>query len=148
MDMITYAIHSESDVMITQIRARKYAEQLGFSKTIASAISIVVSELGHNIVVYAKEGTLSFTTLEQNNENGMMIIAEDHGPGIDNIEQALKDGYSTGGSLGIGLPAVKRLMDEFEIETTKNQGTKIIVKKWIKHKSKLGSSLDLIPTKT
>ncbi len=144
MATITLYLKSEADVMLAQIRARKFAELVGFSGVVASAVSIVASELGQNIVTYAKEGRLTFSSIQEDKNSGMVIIASDDGPGIVNVEQAMSDGYSTGKSLGIGLPAVKRLMDDFGIKTARNQGTTITVKKWIKKRSKLEFSAGLI----
>ncbi|RMH69690.1 MAG: anti-sigma regulatory factor [Gemmatimonadetes bacterium] len=131
MDDLIIEINADADVMIAQIRARKFASALGFSKPEATAVAIVVSELSQNIVTYGHGGQITISSLHTSGV-GLQIVATDHGPGIHNIEQALKDGFTTGKSLGIGLPAVKRLMDEFEIKTGLDQGTTITVKKWIK----------------
>ncbi|MBM5573304.1 ATP-binding protein [Deefgea sp. CFH1-16] len=97
---------------------------------LATQIATCISELAMNIIKYAKYGELY---IHYHNNRSIEIIAEDHGPGIANIEQAMQDHFSSKGTLGLGLPGVKRMVDEFEIQSTINHGTKIRVKKWINH---------------
>ena len=94
-------------------------------------IKTAVSELGYNIIKYAGKGIIRLTPLKDK-RTGIEIVASDKGPGIEDLEAALSDQFSTGGTLGLGLPGVKRLMDEFEVDTSPEKGTKITVRKWIK----------------
>ena len=107
------------------------AEALGFDQSIVLKIKTAVSELARNILKYAEKGTITITPLHTS-EKGIEIFARDNGPGITDVETALTDNYSSSGTLGLGLPGVKRMMDEFEIDTQVNQGTRITVRKWIK----------------
>jgi serine/threonine-protein kinase RsbT len=93
------------------------------------AISTAVSELARNIYKYAQMGQITAHPVNIGNAKGIEIIAEDKGPGINDISNAMKDNFSTGNSLGLGLPGAKRLMDEFNIETKLNHGTKITTRK-------------------
>jgi len=86
--------------------------------------------LARNIVMYAKEGEIVVRIVRCKEKQGIVVIARDHGPGIADIRLTLQDGFSTSRSLGLGLPGVRRLMDEFEIESQLGQGTVVIAKKW------------------
>jgi serine/threonine-protein kinase RsbT len=93
-------------------------------------VATAISEISRNILVYAQRGEIVITQLKEWNRSGILVVARDSGPGIGNIELAMQDGYSTGKSLGLGLPGAKRLMDEFSIESTIGAGTTITMKKW------------------
>ncbi len=124
-------IKHDTDIIVACQKGRTLAENLGFSSDHQTVIVIAISELARNIVKYAKQGKIILRRIQQDNKHGLVIIAQDEGPGISNIELALQDGYSTGGGLGLGLPGVKRLMDEFEIVSQVNQGTTITIRKWL-----------------
>lgn len=111
---------------------RILAEEAGFNLVMQSMIATAVSELATNIVKYAKQGCVSLGLIHQMGQSGIEIIAEDQGPGIADRVKALTDHYSTGHSLGLGLglSSVKRLMDEFFMDTSEDLGTKIVVRKW------------------
>lgn len=108
------------------------AASIGFSATDATLIATAISELARNIVTYARHGEVMMRNEETTHTKGIVIIARDSGPGIRNIHDVLRDGYSTSGGLGLGLPGVRRLMDEFVIESELQQGTTVTVKKWLK----------------
>lgn len=93
-------------------------------------IATAISELARNIVTYAKRGEIRMRRLTNSSKHGILVIAKDEGPGIENIDVALQDGFSTSGSLGLGLPGVKRLVDEFAIDSKVKGGTTVTVKKW------------------
>ena len=95
------------------------------------AIKTVASELAYNILKYAKQGTVQVRRVQLNHQKGVEIKASDHGPGIKDIEMAMEDHYSSGKTLGLGLPGVKRLMDDFEIESELGKGTTVIARKWL-----------------
>ncbi len=107
------------------------AARLGFSNTELTLIATAISEITRNIVEYAKCGELCLSIAQQGDKRGIVVIATDKGPGIPNIKLAMQDGYSTGHSLGLGLPGAKRLMDEFEIVSEVGKGTKVTMKKWV-----------------
>ena len=106
------------------------AMELGFSSGDATLIATAISELARNIVSYARKGQIMLKGVQGSSRVGILVIASDEGPGILDIRQALRDGFSTSGSLGLGLPGVRRLMDEFEITSQPKLGTTVAVKKW------------------
>lgn len=130
-------ITSDVDIVSARQKARQLAAEVGFPPTDLALIATAVSELARNIVSYAKRGEIRLKAIENSEKNsnrhrGLVLVAYDEGPGISNIRQALQDGFSTSGSLGIGLPGVKRLMDEFEISSVVGQGTTVTVRKWLR----------------
>nr|WP_301338022.1 anti-sigma regulatory factor [Vibrio europaeus] len=106
------------------------AQQLGYSAPIVSELATSVSELATNIVKYAGEGEVSIHYVETSLNIGLKVIASDSGEGISDLTNALKDNYSTGQSLGLGLPGVVRMMDDFEIQSSPGQGTVVTITKW------------------
>jgi serine/threonine-protein kinase RsbT len=110
--------------------ATELAGQAGFDKVDQCMIATAVSELATNILRYAEKGVIQLTIIQCDNRTGMEIIAEDEGPGIENVPQAMEENSSTGNSLGLGLPSVKRIMDEFNIDSEPGQGTRILARKW------------------
>jgi len=108
------------------------AAAIGFTATDATLIATTISELARNIVLYAGQGEVMMHGVETSHKKGIVVVARDSGPGIRSIDDVLRDGYSTSGGLGLGLPGVKRLMDEFAIESEPGQGTMVTVKKWLR----------------
>jgi serine/threonine-protein kinase RsbT len=127
---IRVAINSDQDIVSARQKGRAMAAELGFSTGDATLIATAISELARNIVSYARKGQMTLKAVNGLNRQGVAVIASDDGPGIPDIQQALRDGYSTSGSLGLGLPGVRRLMDEFEITSQPGRGTTVTVKKW------------------
>ncbi len=120
-----------------KIKARKksriIAKQIGFNKAEdIEEIAITASELVSNLIKYAKDGKIIITSIEEQGKKGIQIESIDNGPGIEDVELAIVDGFSTIGSLGFGLGTINRLMDNFNIISRKGIGTHIIVKRWIK----------------
>jgi len=124
------SIRSDQDIVLARQKGRALAAQLGFSPGDATLIATAISELARNIVSYAREGGISLQAIQNSTRQGILVIASDNGPGIADIRQAMRDGFSTSGSLGLGLPGVRRLMDEFEINSQPSRGTTVTVKKW------------------
>jgi serine/threonine-protein kinase RsbT len=124
------AINSDQDIVAARQRGRALAAELGFSAVDSTLIATAISELARNIVSYAGTGEITLKTIQNSTRQGILIVAADDGPGIHDLRQALRDGFSTSGSLGLGLPGVRRLMDEFEIASQPGQGTRVEVKKW------------------
>jgi serine/threonine-protein kinase RsbT len=124
------AIRADVDIISARQRGRALAAELGFNKGELALIATAISELARNILTYAGEGEVVLEQEEQNGRRGIVVIARDAGPGIGDVELALQDGYSTSRSLGIGLPGVRRLMDEFELSSTPGAGTTVTTKKW------------------
>lgn len=124
-------IKSEADIIIARVRAKAIAEALGFNYMDQTRIATAVSELARNAYQYAGKGKMTIKPLNKQGRKGMEMVVEDHGPGIENLDRAMKGGYSTGGGLGMGLSGSKKLMDEFDIKTKSNEGTSITVRKWL-----------------
>jgi serine/threonine-protein kinase RsbT len=129
---ILVAIRSDTDIVSARQQGRSLAAAIGFTATDATLIATAISELARNIVMYAGQGEVMLQTVEASQRKGIVISARDRGPGIRSLENVLRDGYSTSGGLGLGLPGVKRLMDEFAIESELRRGTTVTVKKWLK----------------
>jgi serine/threonine-protein kinase RsbT len=127
---IRVAIKSDQDIVTARQKGRALAAELGFSSGDATLIATAISELARNIVSYARKGEITLKAAHGSARQGILVVASDNGPGIPDIRQAMRDGFSTSGSLGLGLPGVRRLMDEFEIASQPGQGTTVTVKKW------------------
>lgn len=127
---IRVAIDSDQDIVLARQRGRTLAAELGFSAVDGTLIATAISELARNIVAYATKGEIRLRVVHASGRRGIEVVASDQGPGIADIRQALRDGFSTSGSLGLGLPGVRRLMDEFEVVSQPGQGTAVTVKKW------------------
>jgi serine/threonine-protein kinase RsbT len=123
-------INSDQDIVAARQKGRSMAAALGFSSGDATLIATAISELARNIVTYAKSGEIRITMINGSARQGIQMVAHDEGPGIPDIPQALRDGFSTSGSLGLGLPGVMRLVDEFEIVSAESCGTTVTAKKW------------------
>ena len=123
-------INSESRATQALIAASRAAEELGFSKQDCQAISTAVSELARNILKYVGDGEILIDKIETDHKIGLQITARDRGPGIEDIATAMQDHYSSSGTLGLGLPGVKRLMDDFEVDSARGKGTRVMIRKW------------------
>ena len=124
------AINSERDIVVARQKGRAMATELGFSLGNATLIATAISELARNIISYAGKGEIVVSLVKNSDRTGIIIVASDNGPGISDIPLALRDGFSTSGSLGIGLPGTRRLMDEFDIDSQPGNGTIVKVTKW------------------
>jgi len=129
-DEVRVAITRESDVVVARQKGRTLAAELGFSSCDQTLIATAISEVARNIITYAGAGEILLSTLSGGQRRVLPITAVDEGPGIANLDQAMQNGYSTSGSLGLGLPGAKRMMDEFEISSEPGKGTIIRMKKW------------------
>jgi serine/threonine-protein kinase RsbT len=124
------AIDHETDIVTARQVGREISAKLGFGGTDQTLIATAVSEIARNIVNYAGVGEMVFRVLHADGRTGLEVTASDNGPGIPDIEQAMLDGFSTGGSLGLGLPGARRLMDKFEINSSMGRGTTVTMVKW------------------
>ena len=129
---ILVAIRSDADIVTARQQGRSLAASIGFTATDATLIATAISELARNIVTYAGQGEVIMRGVETVQRKGILICARDSGPGIRNINDVLRDGFSTSGGLGLGLPGVRRLMDEFTIESEPHRGTEVTIRKWLK----------------
>ncbi len=130
MESVICPVTREVDVYVAMGRARDIATALGFDDIDRTRIEIAVLELTRNILTHAGSGELAIELVEDGERRGIAIEARDQGPGIADIALALRDGYSTAQTLGAGLPGVRRLMDEFHIESTVGVGTRVRAVKW------------------
>jgi serine/threonine-protein kinase RsbT len=126
----TLPIRSEGDVVAVRQVTRAWAAELGFSLVDQTKVVTAASELARNTLIHGGGGSVRLETLAEGIRKGLRLVFEDHGPGIPDIELALKDGYTTGGGLGLGLGGSKRLMSDFAIVSRAGEGTKITVTKW------------------
>ena len=124
------AIRADVDIITARQRGRDLGVELRLPKTDLALIATAISELARNILTYAGEGEIEVAVEEVGGRRGLLIVARDEGPGIADISLALQDGYSTSRSLGIGLPGVRRLMDEFEVISEPGSGTVVRALKW------------------
>jgi serine/threonine-protein kinase RsbT len=123
----------DKDVVTARQQGRTAARAAGFPESEATLVATAISELARNIVSYAQRGTVTVARLNgHKGAAGLKIVASDAGPGIADVAQALRDGYSSSGGLGLGLPGVRRLMDEFDIASVPGCGTTVTVTKWLK----------------
>jgi len=124
-------IRSSGDIVAARQQGRALATLAGFSSSELTIIATAISEIARNIVEYADQGEVTITLLDGTHKRGVEIIAEDQGPGIADVSTVMRDGFSTGKGMGIGLPGAKRLMDEFEIQSALGHGTTVKMKKWL-----------------
>ena len=118
--------------MVTAVmRASEYCRECGCSEIDWRLVATAVSELARNIVKYAERGSVRMRQVRARGRRGIEIVAEDAGPGIADVDAAMRDAYSTSGTLGLGLPGVKRMMDEFELESEPGKGVRVVARKWV-----------------
>jgi serine/threonine-protein kinase RsbT len=130
LEPVRLPITSLINVVTTRRQALNMALKLGFALPDATKIAVVVSELARNITLYAESGTI--TLIPYNDQRkGIKVIAQDQGPGIEDVERVLAGGYTTSRGLGMGVSGSKRIMDEFEIQTVLGAGTTIKAAKWL-----------------
>ena len=125
------AIDSDADVVTARQRARELAAGLELTSTDQTLLATAISEVARNITTYATRGEVLLSIIRDNGGRaGIRVVARDEGPGIEDIERALQDGYTSGSGLGLGLPGARRLVDEFDIESVPSEGTTVTLVKW------------------
>lgn len=125
-------IKSENDIIVARRAVRDLAAGLSFGVTDVTRIVTAASELARNVFLYAGAGVMWWSTFDRNGSVGLELTFEDKGPGIPDIELAMKPGYGTSRGLGLGLPGAKRLMDEMVIHSEAGKGTSVTVRKWLR----------------
>jgi serine/threonine-protein kinase RsbT len=125
------AIRAGADVVAARQKGRELAMQIGFTGSEVTVIAAAISEIARNIVDYAGHGEMTFQRIETSGRQGILIIAQDQGPGIPNVAEAMEYGCSTRRGIGVGLPGAKWLMDEFEVLSKPGKGTKVTMRKWL-----------------
>ena len=126
----TRAVRTSEDVVVVRQVVREWALSAGFSLVDQTKIITAASELARNVVVHGGGGTLRLESLNDDQRRGLRLVFEDQGPGIPDIERALRDGYTTGNGLGLGLGGARRLSNEFEIDSRPGAGTRIAITRW------------------
>ena len=126
---MSVSVTSSEDVVVARSAGREVAKDLEFSMSEATLVATAISELARNMVTYAGHGEIRISLVSNGTRRGIIVVARDEGPGIKDIDLAMRQGYSTSGGLGIGLPGVRRIMDEFAI-TSDGGGTTVTVTKW------------------
>ncbi|MGH2945708.1 MAG: ATP-binding protein [Solirubrobacteraceae bacterium] len=130
-------IQSDADVVTARQRAREMASAVDLTSTDQTLLATAISEVARNITTYAKRGEVVLGVVrDDNGRRGIRVIARDEGPGIEDVELAMQDGYTSGGGLGLGLPGARRLVDEFKIETAPGQGTTVTLVMWARQGSR------------
>ena len=127
---IRIRVASESDATRSVVEATCFCKEASLSEMDSQCVATAVSELSRNILKYAGEGEIFFQRRVEGNCSGVLVTARDRGPGIDNIDAAMTDHFSSSGTLGLGLPGVKRMMDEFAIQSEPGKGTQVSILKW------------------
>jgi serine/threonine-protein kinase RsbT len=126
----TRPISGQQDVVAVRQVVREWAVSMGFSLVEQTKVITAASELARNVLVYGGGGTVSLEALNDGSRRGLRLAFEDQGPGIADIEAALRDGYTTGGGLGLGLGGAKRLSNDFEIHSGLGEGTRVVITRW------------------
>lgn len=124
------AVTSERDIVVARQTVRQRATVVGFSLVEQTKIVTAASELARNTVLYGGGGTLLIEHLEDDDRRGLRMTFEDQGPGIPDVELAMRDGYTTGKGLGLGLSGTKRLVSEFHLESVVGKGTRVVATRW------------------
>jgi len=124
-------INCQADVLNARQQGREYAMKLGFCGSDVTVIAAAISEIARNMVDYAQCGEMTFSAIENATQHGMLIVGNDEGPGIQDVNQALRYGCSTRKGLGVGLPGAKWLMDDFQLQSEPCCGTTVRMVKWL-----------------
>ena len=124
------ALVSQHDVVRARQAIRKAAQQVGFSIVDQTKLITAVSELARNAVVFGGGGSMEWESVMESARQGLRVTIIDHGPGIEDLNLAMKDGWTSGGGLGMGLPGSKRLVNEFNIISKPGAGTKVTIARW------------------
>ena len=123
-------VRTSDDVVLIRQQARAWAVEMGFSLVDQTKLVTATSELARNTVDYGGGGVVHFQMLSDGLRNGLRLVFEDQGPGIADLDLALKDGWTSGGGLGLGLSGARRLVNEFDIQSTVGEGTRVTITKW------------------
>ncbi len=126
----TLSVNAGAEVVSVRHRVRSFAVELGFSLVEQTKIVTAASELARNMVDYGRGGVVTIEALDEGSRKGLRLTFKDHGPGIPNIQDALRDGFTTGSGMGLGLGGAKRLSNEFDIQSAPGQGTTVTIARW------------------
>lgn len=126
----TMPVRSSEDVVKVRQAARAWAVEMKFGLVGQTKLITAASELARNVVDYGGGGTVRLEALADGTRRGLRLTFQDHGPGISDMDLALTDGYTTGGGMGLGLSGARRLVDEFEVESSPGEGTRVCITRW------------------
>jgi serine/threonine-protein kinase RsbT len=125
-----FELRSDIDVVLARRGVSNWARELGLTVLDLTRVVTAASELARNTVVHGGGGVMCLQVVRQADRQGLRVTFQDHGPGIPAIDLAMKDGYTTGGGMGIGLPGAKRLVDDFHLSSTPSEGTCVTIVRW------------------
>jgi serine/threonine-protein kinase RsbT len=125
-----FDLQSDTDVVAARHGVREWAREIGLTVLDLTKVVTAASELARNAIVHGGGGVMCLQMVRQTNRDGLRMTFSDRGPGIAEVDRAMKDGYSTGGGMGIGLPGAKRLVNEFDLSSTPGEGTSITIVRW------------------
>ena len=125
-----FSLKNPMDIVMVRQSVRRHAAEMGFSLVDQTKLVTATSELARNMVDYGGGGNICIQQLNNDTQAGLRVTFEDHGPGIPDVELAMQDGFTTGNGLGQGLPGARRLVDEFEIDSTLGKGTRVVITRW------------------
>ncbi len=125
-----YGLYTDVDVVAARRGVMAWAQEIGLSVLDRTKVVTAASELARNTVIHGRGGVMSLEMVRDHGRDGLRLSFQDHGPGIVNVPLALQDGYSTAGSLGLGLPGARRLVNEFDLESTVGVGTRVTIVRW------------------
>ena len=128
--VVRVAVDSDEHIVDARAEGRALATQLGFSRTDATLIATAISEIARNILVHAGSGHVALRPEVRDRRCGLIVVASDSGPGIRDVDAAMREGYGTKGGLGLGLPGAKRIMDDFRVQSAGGRGTIVEMAKW------------------
>lgn len=131
-DPVRVLISSDADIVVARQQARAMAGEIGIEGSDLTVVATAVSEIARNIITYAGHGEMTLSVVLEGRRRGILVVASDSGPGIADLSLAMQDSYSTGQSLGMGLPGSRRLMDDFDIVSEPGMGTTVTMKKWVR----------------
>jgi serine/threonine-protein kinase RsbT len=126
----TQAVRIEQDVVLARQTARKLAVEAGLRLVDQTKLVTAASELARNTVVYGRGGDMDWEIVEEERRKGLRLVFRDQGPGIADMKLAMTDGWTSGGGLGLGLTGAKRLVDDFSVDSTPGEGTRVMICKW------------------
>jgi negative regulator of sigma-B (phosphoserine phosphatase) len=127
---VVLPMREDSDAVMVRNRVRGVAASIGVASTRIEALATATTEAARNALVHGKGGSVAIARIEKEGRQGVIVVVRDAGPGIDDVERAMHDGFTTIGTLGLGLPSARRLVDNFEIVSTPRRGTTIVIKQW------------------
>ena len=125
------SLHQESDLVTVRQLVKRHAVELGLNNFSQTKLVTAASELGRNTLIHGGGGTMVLESVVLNDRHGLRLTFEDKGPGIADLAQAMTDGFTTKGGLGLGLSGSKRLVNEFEIASRVGEGTRVTVTQWV-----------------